>query len=424
MHADLETRAIESVHGTRGLRPVTLAGFMDATGSGAGYALDPIIPRNVLTLLGGHGGAGKSNLALTLVAHGACGEPWAGRNPEGRLRCVYVSLEDAGDLVRYRLRRIAETYRLDARMIEANVRVLDGTGGDAALMYEAHEFGVRRMQATALMEELAEAAEGADLVVIDNASDAFDGNENERRSVRAFIRALVEIGKANSAAVLLLAHLDKQSARFGGNGNSYSGSTAWHNSARSRLALVAHDDGTVELIHEKNNLGKTIAPIRLHWNDLGVLVPVTAGMVQARTEADTETALRVMAAARQSGIRVPVATSGSATAWLAVSHLPELGDLSDGKDARRRFHAALDALCRAGQIARVSYKDKHRNQRESWELTQTPALTQTTGGVAAAALRQSPTPPVLTNARTGGALVTTDAALTRTNATNAKDAEA
>src|SRR5690606_11751074 len=104
------------------------------------------------------------------------------------------------------------------------------------------------------------------------------------------------------------------SARFGGNGNSYSGSTAWHNSARSRLALVAHDDGTVELIHEKNNLGKTIAPIRLHWNDHGVLGPVTRVAIadaQASTDAVVLDALK---AAVASGATISTATASAFSA--------------------------------------------------------------------------------------------------------------
>jgi hypothetical protein len=35
----------------------------------------------------------------------------------------------------------------------------------------------------------------------------------------------------------------------------YSGSTAWHNSARSRLFMVRNKDGTLTLDHQKNNLG-------------------------------------------------------------------------------------------------------------------------------------------------------------------------
>jgi hypothetical protein len=39
-------------------------------------------------------------------------------------------------------------------------------------------------------------------------------------------------------------------------GEGYSGSTAWHNSARSRLFMTRGDDGLLTLEHQKSNLGK------------------------------------------------------------------------------------------------------------------------------------------------------------------------
>ena len=79
--------------------------------------------------------------------------------------------------------------------------------------------------------------------------------------------------------MLLLAHIDKQAARGGAAGNNYSGSTAWHNSSRSRLALVPTDDG-VELHQEKLNLGARLdAPIELSWSADGLLKPLSSDRV-------------------------------------------------------------------------------------------------------------------------------------------------
>ena len=115
--------------------------------------------------------------------------------------------------------------------------------------------------------------------MVDNASDAFAGDENNRRQVRAFMRMLVEVARANDAGLVLLAHVDKSAAKFGANRNSYSGSTAWHNSARSRLALTERD-GRIELIHEKHNLGPAAEPVPLFWSASGVLMP--AGLTVGR----------------------------------------------------------------------------------------------------------------------------------------------
>ena len=124
---------------------------------------------------------------------------------------------------------------------------------------EVAESGVRKLVATGNMQTLGELVGSATLIVIDNASDAFDANENDRRQVRAFIRMLAQIARKNDAGFLLLAHIDKDAAKNGARNNSYSGSTGWHNGPRSRLALV-EDHGKIELKQEKLNIGKMAPP--------------------------------------------------------------------------------------------------------------------------------------------------------------------
>ena len=251
---------------------VSIAGLATATYDPPQFLVEGLIPEGHVTLLGGHGGVGKSMLALILAAHCASGWIWAGLQTK-QTRSVFVSLEDSGDLVRHRLKRVVDCYGLDPEQIEAELVILDGTQGDAALAVEVNDMGARRIEPTANMVELRELVTGAGLIVIDNASDAFDGDENNRRQVRAFIRMLAQVAQEEGAAVLLLAHIDKNAAKNGSQGNSYSGSTAWHNSARSRLALVPSKCG-VELRHEKLNIGRKVATIELDWSeDSGVLIP-------------------------------------------------------------------------------------------------------------------------------------------------------
>lgn len=342
------------------------------------FVITPLIPRSHVTLLGGHGGAGKSMLALTWAAHVVCGQPWGGFSGE-QCNAVFVSLEDPGELVRFRLRRIIETYRLDAGAVAAGLRILDGTDASAALMTEVSEFGARRLVATPTMLEIEQTVAGAGLVVVDNASDAFDGDENNRRQVRTFIRRLAGIAKGNGGGVVLLAHIDKHAARYASNGNTYSGSTAWHNSARSRLALVTDENGGIELLHEKCNLAKLADPVRLAWSDLGVLIPVAvdAGGAPAGESLvaaiDADAVLGVVEMAVAAGITVPTATSGPATAWHALQPLPELGQAYRQKDGKRRVHAALIRLGREGRLVRGLFRTAYRNDRECWQLPQTTA---------------------------------------------------
>lgn len=345
-----------------GFKTVDLSDIESATYEAPDYVVQSLMPRGHVTLLGGHGGSGKSLLALTIAAHVVSGRDWASLYT-AKLASVFVSLEDRGELVRHRLQKIVHSYDLDPDQVTGGLTILDGTDCPI-LASEVNSFGDRSLVKTAAMHELVEAVRGAGLVIIDNASDAFDGQENDRRQVRAFIRMLAEIARENDAAVCLLAHIDKTAARYGSAGNSYSGSTAWHNSARSRLALLS-DEGAVELRQEKLNLGKAADPITLEWNDHGVLRPVHFG---ARAAGDEQTVLQALRAAIAAGATVSTATASaySAAKCLEPYLAPEFGTAKGGK----RVHRALAALHAAGSIRRVAYRNDARKERERWELAQ------------------------------------------------------
>lgn len=362
-----------------GLCDVDLKGFMDTPASTIGWAIRPVVPRGEVTLWGGHGGAGKSISVLQLLAHGACGESWQGMEPNDYLRCLYVSLEDAGDKVRYRLRRICESYDLHSGRVESGVRVVDCPSGRASLMTEESKFGVRSMVETALLAQLRRCCVGADVIVIDNASDAFGGNENDRQAVRSFMSALKRIAREFNAGVILLAHVDKASAKTGAGGNTYSGSTAWHNSARSRIAIVTDtgvDGGpsTVRLVHEKNQYGVTMADVALRWNDVGVLMPLTSMDRAARAVDYTAQAYAVLVTAANEGILVPTATQGQRPSYRAVEHLPEYLPFTRCKGKQKQFHAELHALHQSGRIVKHVANSASRHPVEVWKLAEMPAL--------------------------------------------------
>lgn len=367
------------------------------------FVIEPLIPRSHVSLLGSHGGAGKSIAALAWCAHVACGRPWAGFHVE-QGRVLYVTLEDPGDLVRFRLRRIIEAFRLDADELAEKLAILDGSAIDGTLAGEASAFGIRDLVMTPAFDQIAEAAKGCALVIIDNASDAFGGDENSRRQVRRFMRALTSIARANDAGLLLLAHIDKAAAKFGSNGNTYSGSTAWHNSARSRLALVTTEGGGLELVHEKSNLSKLADPVALIWND-SVLLPSSADMQQVAAESqarsDADTLLDVIRIANAAGTKVPVALSGPSTACHALDPFAEFEHFR-GKGGHARAKSAIVHLLREGKLAKVEYRDGYRNRRERLELAQqlTQEPTQSASeGASEGARKESPIPPSATNAR-------------------------
>jgi hypothetical protein len=324
-------------------------------------AVAHILPAGHVTLLGGHGGTGKSILALALVAHAPSGQSWAGLAVK-RGRAVFVSLEDPPHIVRYRLRRICDAYRLPLPADDELI-ILDGTNGDSALVTESIVAGVRTLVGTETLQEIRDAADGAALVVIDNASDAYDADENHRRSVRSFIRRLAEIARDTGAAILLLAHIDKAAARNGSSGNSYSGSTAWHNSARSRLALIERGPGLpgVELWHEKANLGRRIDSILLRFNDHGILVPADP----IETPRDDAALLECLRRAIAGGDVINAARSGPTSTLAICRTLP--GFPASLKEPAA-FWKTLGRLTESGAIVRESYRNENRKAKEKWTL--------------------------------------------------------
>ena len=350
------------------------------------FIIRPLLPRKHLTLFGSHGGSGKTTLALVIAAHVACGEPWADLETHSG-RVLFVSFEDDEDLMLWRLQNIAEHYRLPLETIRENMVILDTTEAQP-MVYEMMLNGVRGISTSldgdALHKRISD--EQFDLVIIDNASDAYDADEINRRMTRQFIRWLAKSVQGHGGSVLLLAHIDKASAKFGSNGNSYSGSTAWHNSARSRLALVND-----ELHHEKLNVGKKLErPIPLTWHDPGVPVPSavsSASMAQTLIDAQSDKAvLAAMTAAIGNGESIPTSSTGSHTSWHKLRAYPELPAHLSEKAGKRDFDKSIVRLQKDGKIEREDYTDAHRNARQRWALSQCAsvrvdeALTQTDAG--------------------------------------------
>ena len=156
----------------------------------AQFVVDSILPRRHVTLLSGHGGTGKSTLALAIAAHVACGVDWAGLRVEPG-HVAFVSLEDEVSLCAWRLRKIATAYGLGQSRIAQNLTLLDGLTSDVALAVERSEYGNTDLRPTAAMGELVEATHGCSLIVVDNASDALLGDANSQGTVRTFMRRLL-----------------------------------------------------------------------------------------------------------------------------------------------------------------------------------------------------------------------------------------
>jgi AAA domain/Primase C terminal 2 (PriCT-2) len=239
------------------------------------HIVERIFPRGEVALLAGHGGSGKSFVALAIGIHVCLGIP-VGELKTNRGGVLFFSAEDGKDEL---LRRTAAICLQIGRQIEdlkGLLHLLDASEMDACLYGSATQ---KRGRMTPLADELAVVADRcqATFIVVDNASDTYDAEENVRADVRSFIRGLRQKLAIPNRAVLLLAHVNKLSAEHAGGRNytqDYSGSTAWHNSSRSRLSLE-EVRGSLSLVHKKANRGPLAGPIGVSW--VGG-VPLIAGL--------------------------------------------------------------------------------------------------------------------------------------------------
>jgi AAA domain/DnaB-like helicase N terminal domain len=241
------------------------------------------VPAGHVTLWSGHGGVGKSLLALMLLVSMALGRPFLGKSTK-QCRCLFFSAEDPARTVRQRLRRICREWGIEAATLAQHLWVIDATELDAALYVEQRVNGVRHGATTPAHDALRRyiEAEAIDVVVLDNASDVFDGDEIVRAMVRGFIRSLAQLVRQREGGLILLSHVDKGTSRAGkaASRESYSGSTAWHNSSRSLITLLEKEPGLLELQHQKCNLGPKQEPVLLRWPE-GALPAMEASELPA-----------------------------------------------------------------------------------------------------------------------------------------------
>ena len=355
------------------LKPVSVRDVLSNPSPTPEFVWNCYIPRGVVTILGAHGGTGKSTIALMLAVCAAIGRPLFDAEVKP-CKVLFVSLEDSGAIARHRLANICKLWSIDPLALVDRLHIVDGTEYPELFMAESRGVGVLTdtyKEVGALVQ-----TEGIGLVIVDNASDAYGGDEIQRRQVRAFIRALAMVIKPTNAGCLLLAHVDKNTsrARKPEGGEGYSGSTAWHNSARSRLFLTRGDDGLLSLEHQKSNLGRMRDPITLEWAEDGLpkLVEKSGfgnflSSVTSNAQVEKAKALLVMVAEFEDRQHYcsPVTTARN-NVHATLSCEPDFKKLKINKSDCRHI---LNECHRNNWLEIVEFLDVYRKPRQRWSLT-------------------------------------------------------
>lgn len=353
---------------------ISLADLFESPPEARVFWWDGLVPAGAVTLLGAHGDSGKSMLSLMLACSLCAGEPLFGVATK-RARVAYFSAEDPADTVRQRLYTIARSMGLDPVQLDESLHVLDATERDPVLFRELAKIDGRPGVTTGVYDALRAYLDalGVNVLIVDNASDVFDASENDRAKVRGFMRALTQLAQPDRA-VVLLAHVNRGTASgFGGGSESraegYSGSTAWHNSARSRLYLRRDKEGGgLVLEHHKNNLGqRRHEPIHLSWpiGGLPQLDKPVEGIVQNIADTvDIKALLRLVHEFNGRGKFIAASQFSPANAARVLS-----GERGYPNRKPAQVFALLNEAERRQLIRVEAYRTSDRKERERWALT-------------------------------------------------------
>ncbi|HEX6268328.1 MAG TPA: AAA family ATPase [Burkholderiales bacterium] len=342
------------------------------------------LPVGYASLLAGHGGVGKSGIALHLGVCIASGEPFFGLEASRR-RVLYISAEDRENVLHWRLSRISAYRGIDIAGLRGWLDIVDLVGHNAVLWERNPQTGDTAAPAFDRLAERLRASE-SQLLIVDGISDTFAGNENARADVKRFVNALVSLIPSDGA-VLLVGHIAKPQAASAATSEGYSGSTGWHNSVRARWYLYpetaqGEDGGRPErtgdlfLELQKSNLGRSDQSMRFRWDDeahlfVGELVGHSTFDRKHQERVEQDGVRRAVRGCQEAGLHVPAALQGPSTAFLTLSQRPEFPEsLKGGGRAKTlRFRRVLEQLRQLRHIEESSYRRSNRHTVATLVLT-------------------------------------------------------
>ena len=310
-------------------------------------------------LFAGNGGVGKSFVGLQIAVKLALGIDTMGCKVQQE-RVLLYSCEDDSSTIYWRVMRICRDLGRDISELSETLCVRDYTDSDA-IMYSDSRGGVKTdHQAMTLFKDDVRNW-GATVAFIDNASDVFSGNEVVRAQVRQFVRLLK--AQAGVCAVVLLAHVDKVSAKNPETSQGYSGSTAWNNSVRSRWYLFPEENNGLILELQKANYGKSGARLTVEYNEAKGVFEM--GSAEGRDEVMEGEVLEGMKALHDSGINLPTAK----TAPLNVKKQLIGAGVLPKSITWSRVDEVLVKLQQAGFIEAELRKGANLKTAEFWRLS-------------------------------------------------------
>lgn len=318
------------------------------------------IPSGYATLFSGHGGVGKSGIALHLAICVSLGRSFFGV-PTQKRSVLYMSCEDRKGVLHWRMSKICEYEGINIADLKGCFEILDLVGCDTVLWKPKATWdeGPNFTPAFAEMQWRFRQTE-RQLLFVDGVSDTFGGNENSKVDVKQYVNLLLSVIPPDDGGLILIGHVNRATASSdGGTTEGYSGTTGWNNSVRARWYIYPererNEDGppqktgitTLEL--QKSNLGESEHAIKFKWSaEYGLFIgehqqQETHVQRKERSANEREGVIRALEGSILAGVRCPSATSGPRTSYHVLSIRPEFPESLTGgsKPLKARFNRII-----------------------------------------------------------------------------------
>ncbi len=317
------------------------------------------LPEGVVTLFSAHGGTGKSFLSIYIAICLAVGRnPFQINQKIDRRRVMVYSAEDDMIVLKNRVARYLRVLSIKPDELSDWLVVLDAARS-ANVLFMANGTTPRYVW---LREKVR--LSGTEVLIFDNASDGFGGQEIDRAAVRQFMASLRSV----APTVLLLAHVDAVSSMADPkDAKGYSGSTAWHNSARSRWFMAREKDSDdVVLRQPKVNYAQSGSEVVIRWDALHAVFAVAEVYDGARRAEDHRGfLLGLLASVVDAGAAVSMSPNSQNGIFKMLRDLPGFPSRFRSTEMTKEVNAWLAA----GLIKFEPYRRPNRTEAQKIVLT-------------------------------------------------------
>lgn len=223
---------------------------------------------------------------------------------------------------------------------------------------------------------------GATVVILDNRATLFDGDANVPGTATHALALLHDLAPPGGN-VIVLAHVDKATARNGYSREGYSGTAAWHNRARWRWLLFQPnaqedadageepmmDDGRRILEVQKNNAGPVGARFALRIVGGAIIGDGVTGVVASiARDNERKAVLAAVRDAMQRKVDVPSNTGGPSTAYQALETMPSYPKDLRGRQGKKRLFRLLHQLRTDNVLEEVEFLGSGRHKRKGYRI--------------------------------------------------------